>query len=241
MTRKYSIQHVAPVDLLIDPEVQRREDPRIVTRLLSDWNRGKLGMLDVSKRPDGLYVFNGQHRRSALILRGEGTTKVPCVVWENLNREEEAEKWLIANVTRRPQPLDIFRLRLAAGHDDAIEISKIFADLGLSLGGDVVAVSAVEAAHAKGNLGPTLQVLGGAWDEGAFEAVLIRGVSLLLSRYQVDTDRLVKMLAKSGTAGRLIGHAKTMAEATRSSQADGVVDVAKRIYNTNLASANRLD
>lgn len=244
--RQPKFEWLRPIDLLVDSEVQRRIDPAWVAKLTRDFDEDQLDTPYVSRRADGDYVIDGQHRIAALIRMGLGDRKIQCKVYFDLTRQEEAVIFLARNHrTRKPNPFDRFRMELLIGEAEAVEIDKILTAAGLRLApsGDDGAVSAVEAlrrVHRLGVLETTLLVLKSTWGDArsAYDKTILVGLAQVLRQRMDDLslDRLTAQLAKSGTPEALIGQAKTLAGIRRSTPAVACESIIVDIYNKGLRS-----
>lgn len=254
-----NIVMIEPDRLKVDPETQRRFDPAHANRLARGWDESLVGLLQVSMRDDGPYVMDGQHRSAAAKIAGLGAVPLPCYVVEGITLAQEAARFVGVNDgAKRPQALDLFRIRVKSDDLIAVDINRIVTEAGLQIGwqdqdGWVSAVSALEAVYtgraakgakrglAKPNpqlLADVVMVIHGAWGKNrdAYSATLVRAMGLLLDRHtgQVDFGRLIDRLGKSGTATQILGRARGLAEIKRQSQWTAACDTMVDIYNRNL-------
>lgn len=228
---KPTIKMLRPNDLAIDPLTQRRFDQGHADRIAAKFEPGLVGTLAVSARGDKYYVFDGQHRRCALVKVGLGDVPIPCAVYQGMTIEEEARSFVGRNAgAKKPHIIDIFRVRVTAQDPVAVDINNIVEAAGLhiafdSTDGAVSAVAALERVY-YGKNGPhpgvanpgllmdVLAVLQGAWgnQRAAYDGHLITGLGLVLSRFgeQIDTDALIRSLAMSGNPATMIGQAKAL-------------------------------
>lgn len=253
------VEMIAPNDLRVDPELQRRRDQAHCNRIGKAFDPALFGVLRVSRREDGkYYIEDGQHRAEGARIAGRGHVPVPCLVEVGLSRADEAKRFVGVNsTTKRPTALDLFRIRIQAGDPKAVEINEVIATAGLSVSmngaqGTISAIAAVEAVYL-GRGGPkpgepdpdllvdTLAVLQEAWgrDRDAYDGAMLRGIGSLIAnnRDRINRDRLSERLAKKGTAGYIIGQAKTLSKALRLSQPKAVGRVVADIYNGGLRTS----
>lgn len=97
--------------LYVDHRYQRQATKPRVLKIASELTWAAFGVLLVAKRPGDarLYVFEGQHRYLAAMLRSD-VTNVPCIVFDSTDIQEEAEAFLKANTGRRmPTALEKWR------------------------------------------------------------------------------------------------------------------------------------
>jgi hypothetical protein len=217
-------------DLQVDNYAQRSYDPKWAERLAKDdrWNPGKEGVYRVSRRGHGQdYVFDGQHRRGARLLRGEGDVQVPCLVYEGMTRQEEAEQFLAFNVeSRKPNNIDTFRLQVVAEQEDALEIQDVLDKHGLRVEGgagpnSVAAVTSLRWLYNVGGtelLDDTLTILNNAWphERDARAGEMLKGLGYFLVKVtgQPDVTSLTDKMTKSGTPAGILGRARQHRMAT---------------------------
>ncbi len=133
-----SIEWVHTSDLTVDHSYQRSIDNEASRRLIAgiaanfDWRL--CAPLVVSRRSDGLkVVIDGQHRWAAAIRRGD-LPQLPCCLFTYASPEDEARMFILANRARKPMNrLDDFHAALAAADEDALEISRLVTEAGLSM------------------------------------------------------------------------------------------------------------
>lgn len=83
--------------LLVDQRYQRAISESHLTEIIADFNPNALGILQVSRRPDGDYLLDGQHRREAVVRKKLGHLKLKCEVYEHLSLDEEQELFVLFN------------------------------------------------------------------------------------------------------------------------------------------------
>lgn len=251
------VEMIAPVDLKIDGRTQRPFDEAHANRIARTFDPSLVGLLEVSRRPDGFYLIDGQHRTAAAIKAGRGDTPMPCYVVDGLSIAQEGHRFVGINSTvKKPHIIDLFRIRVVAEDPAAVEIDQILSAAGLQVAvsnndGTISAIAAAEAVYygrgttKLGEPNPellidTLSVLGEAWGKSrdAYDATILKAMGVLLGKHggRIDKDRLAHLLAKSGTAAQLIGRARSLGDATRKSAPAAAVQVMIEIYNHSLRS-----
>lgn len=231
-------------DLKLDPVVQRNFDRLHAEKIAKDFDLNRLRTFVVSRRPDGDYVIDGQHRRAAALMKAHAGLYVPCEVYKGLDLRQEAFLFVVSNgMSKRPQPIDLFKKRVLAGDSDAIEINSIVEAQGLhlALGGGpatLAAVAVVERVYHRGGaqlLTDTLRALGSAWpgDRETWDGTLISAMSVLLEKKgkELDLQSLAKKLSAAGTPIAILGQARNLRSALRKSLTSCAVDVMVGIYN----------
>lgn len=194
-------------ELLVDDAYQRPLNRRKVNEIKKDFDPDAIGVIYVSERDDRFYVLDGQTRREAVMDLWGPKEKVPCLVYADLTREDEARLFAQFNEKRtKPRPLDIFRAKVMAGDTVACAITDMVEHLGLiisaGLGPKVSCVQHMTAVYHHGGpdvLERTLRVIVNAWgaDQKSVQGTIVQGVGLLVSRHRstINDDRLVQALS----------------------------------------------
>lgn len=137
-----------PNILKIDKDTQRNVNLAQVTQIIKNFNPSSFGRLAVSKRDDGYYVTNGQHR--LLASQKIGIAKIPCIVTANEFSEEKDKKKQDAqqfleinqNVTA-VRAIDKYRIGVSAEMEDWLRVKEVIESNGLRAGTTVNSVNAV--------------------------------------------------------------------------------------------------
>lgn len=153
----------------VDRIYQRRINPAKLRKLLLNFDPDAFEPITVSERPDGtLYSPEGQHRTLlAQIINPD--MLIPCYVRKGMSVEQEAHQTGTIHRGRTSfSSLDLFRTDLAAGQDQAVAVSRIVGEAGLSIGGanGILAVKALRKIHERSGdagLAATLRVIDQAW------------------------------------------------------------------------------
>lgn len=132
-----SIEWIGVGQLAVDNSYQRSteaKDSRKHIRAIAErWDWRLCAPLTVSRREDGLFVIDGQHRLEAARMRGD-IPHLPCTIARFSSIAEEAGCFVSVNMARkRTTPLDNFRASLASGCEDAIAVQRLIREAGLSL------------------------------------------------------------------------------------------------------------
>jgi hypothetical protein len=133
-----TIEWRATADLLIDESYQRSlETPiseTLIRNMASAWDWRLCAPLTVSRRDDGLYVIDGQHRLAASKMRSD-IKELPCIISRFESVADEARLFVEANtLVRKATPLDKFHARVVAGDEEADEINRTVENAGLIVG-----------------------------------------------------------------------------------------------------------
>jgi hypothetical protein len=249
MTHRPKVELLRPTDVRVDAVVQRSLDKNWIDRLVKNWDDEKFGTVEISRRDDGDYVTDGQHRLAALIELGRGDEKFPMLVVPSAGREDEAKRFVARNAeNRRPNPVDIYRVQYVAGDVDVIEIDKVLTKYGLhvELGQGphfISAVAALRFIHRQGGtdlLDRVISIIDSAYhgESGAYNGALMKGLSLILTKRgdEVDVTELADKLSRNITPARLLGKSRVVAETWRKSLPNAAADVILGIYNTSKRS-----
>ena len=132
-----SIEWVSVADLLVDSDYQRSIEndtsQRLIAAIAAHWDWRLCMPLAVSRRDDGRYVIDGQHRLAAARLRPD-IPHLPCCIASYEGPADEAAMFVAANRARRAiSRLDDFHAALVAGDEDAIEVNRIVMAAGLKV------------------------------------------------------------------------------------------------------------
>lgn len=157
----------------IDPTYQRNVRLDHVERIMAQFNPNGLGILQVSRRIDGDYALDGQHRLVAITGKGLGHMEVKCEVYEGLTQEQEEELFVLFNHGQLPlTALHTFTVRARNEDLDAQLIAEACARYGVSVvsqgrrlgAGEVSAIAVLEEIQRQGL---------GRGDEQAVDQVLL--------------------------------------------------------------------
>lgn len=197
---------------------------------------------------DGIYhVVDGQHRAAAMrSLFGE-EEKVPCRVVNARDPARAAAIFDKINTGRRlPSGIEKFRVRVTAGSETEVAISKVVTWMGCRIE-EGSGPNSIRATAALINIYNTfgldvlkeaLVTIRGTWsnDKGALEGPIIEGYGALIGQHRghLDWKRLREKTQSSYTPGRLLGQAKADKESLGGRIADGVRRVLVRNYNQGL-------
>lgn len=130
-----SIEWVLVSDLLVDSGYQRSIESdtsrRLIASIAAHWDWRLCMPLAVSRRDDGRYVIDGQHRLAAARMRPD-IPHLPCCIATYDGAADEAAMFVAANRARRAiNRLDDFHAALVAGDEDALEINRVVRAAGL--------------------------------------------------------------------------------------------------------------
>lgn len=254
------LMDLKPVNLKMDPLVQRKYSEPHAEKLATDFNPAMIGVLEISRRDNGDdVVIDGQHRRGALIKKGLGDLPTPCLVYTGLSIQEEAMLFYARNgANRKPNPVDTYRIRVLAGDPVAVEINDVLAKHGLhvTFGGSASTISAVAALESIYNMGQTRnpngqggaklldQVLDlshqsfGTNDRSANDGMILKAFAHLIVKRGTLLDRpsLTDKLSKNNTAGRVLGLGRSGKQITGRALHVEVANVMIGIYNKGRSS-----
>ena len=149
----FGVQMWIPTEeLKIDEETQRGIMVSQVEKIINEFNPSSFGRLTVSKRKDGYYVTNGQHRLVA--LRKIGIDKAPCIVIENPFEEEkdirkfDAINFLEINQNSQAvRAIDKYRIGVSAQLQDWINVKQVIEENGLRAGTTRNSINALACIH----------------------------------------------------------------------------------------------
>lgn len=200
---------------MIDVDYQRPLTS-FVEEVAANYDPAMVGTLIVSGRKNGKWpVIDGQTRLEA--MRRNDEPAAPCLVYEALTREQEAELFADLQTKRRGMATYLrFRAALVAKRPEAVAIAGIVQAAGFELDVNetahtVKSIAALEYAYRRDPelLASVLAVIAQAWPDPDTElrtvGDLIRGLAVFLGREKrVDHDKLVARL--SAVTPRMIRH-----------------------------------
>lgn len=205
---------VVPVEgFFVDAEYQRPLTS-LVREIAENYNPALVGTIIVSerkKKSPKLAIIDGQNRWAGATQAGE--LSIPALVYEGLNRKEEATIFALLQTKRRNlSTYQRFRAQLVAEDPDALAIQAIVTAEGFTLNASdqsnsLRAIAALESvyrradgadAYGPGLLRETMQVIRAAWgteDKDAASADLIRGIARFIEEQDPDTEKLIVRLS----------------------------------------------
>ena len=260
----FGIEWINVDDLIVDEIYQRPKILAEIKAMTDHWEWNAVRTLAVSLRHDDegrsyYAVIDGQQRLTA--ARNVGIQKLPCQVFLDLTREEEARLFTLLNTAKRPIPNDMFRAKLAAGDEQAklimicvrnanweVDLENTHrgkGEFGSRTINSAVVLTQVFNRGGVLHLTQVLNICHGWYGQHLAGSVdIISGISRLLYAHgkDIDLSRLTEKLANETPDG-IIGQAglitKTLTQGT-DSRATAVVKVLTIIYNKGLSPAKRL-
>lgn len=247
------IEFLVPSQVTTDRLVNTRPvDATWVARKLKEgFDLGRLGVPQVSARPDGTYIWlDGQNRGALCIAADHGETKIGMKVFRGLTKEQEAELFLGLNDNRRVQPLYKFMAEVSAGYPEALDISRAARDCGWVVsdsgaGNAIIAVAALRKIYGKSTekgqlLRRTLRIVSEAWGimPAAANSYVLLGVASVLHNFPLlDSDALVRKLSKlAGGPASLLAKGRGYKQVTGGTVVEGIAKVIRDTYNSGRRS-----
>lgn len=203
--KTYFLAELPLNNLLVDEHYQRPLSLSKVKVIAADFSDIAAGALLVNVRPDGRrFLMDGRHRVAAAQMAGR--TKHPCMVWEHLSIQQEAQIFIKCNTQRKqPDALQLFKARLFTGDLKAHILKKAVEAAGLYIadysGGynrtdsytRVEAIRAIEYVYDLDDAQTVTYVLNQLkmyWPENgkAFYDKLIKGFALFVRKYRGRFD-----------------------------------------------------
>lgn len=245
------VENLPVAKLTVDGDVQRAVDKVRVDKIVKSYRADALGVIVVSRRDDGTcHVIDGQHRVAATVAAGYGDSEVACLVYEGLDRSDEAAMFRHLNNTRQVTPVDKFRVRVVEGDDTAVTLNRILNRHGWRVAqsknaGCFAAVAALEGVFTGKLAGPgdtaticdtLISTITESWghDADGARSEIVAGIGSVLLRYNTRVDR-VKLVAemaqvKSGPRG-LIGKAKGLRDYRGGRLSDALAEIVVELLN----------
>lgn len=243
------------VDLLNgDKGYQRRLRPEWIENKSKDFKPEQLGVLIVSKRPDGKhYVIDGQNRLE--LLKKVGIAFAPCLVMEGLTPQQESALFVTyEEESVAINPIDKFRAKVHSGDSHLTQISEILKKnhLQMELDGNeanhirircIVSVSKMAEVYGYEILDQALSLIKSIWpkDKHATEKHFIEAIAKFVFTFNKNrnfnlsrTQQQFKMIVPYD----MVMRAKGMKLSGR--VVENIVDMLIDTYNQRLHTNNRL-
>jgi len=196
-----------PVKTLKFSDYNRDVQINRVKKMVKKYNPLMVGVLTVSKRPNGFYVVDGQNRLA--MLKTLGIQEVICQISSDLDYEDEARLFVdLGNSTKAISYFDKFRGRLESKEPQAIRIKDITEKAGLRIGKNggqsnnkIVSLKVLDDMYAdigEEGLFRTLSLIKKTWNGAmkSLEAPILKGVGILVKLNGtefIDCDFVQKM------------------------------------------------
>lgn len=208
-----------PVRDLKLPRYQRVYSDLFGRQIAREFDPDKFAPLLVSRRMDGYYVIDGQHRlRAVRDVLGWADQNVPCDVFEGLTETQEIAMFMAQTGRDRRQLGAADRIRAAylAGSPGAVAMVEAVERAGVSVSwhshharrGMLVAVAAaerIERDYGADVLERVVRRLGEAFDQAGegYSTGNLAGMAAFMVRYEQDVDwpNLIAKLRKMGHHG----------------------------------------
>lgn len=236
-------------NLYIDPDIQRLEVKREISKFVNDFNPTALGTLTISVRENKAgapvwSVVDGQQRLAAARQLGY-TEPIPVVFHYGLSRAEEARLFLDLNDRTGVPALVRFRTRLVAQEPVAVAVKAVIDGLGIKLGGSTGFTAISTADKIMGQpmglaaLQWALEIIQKVYDPdgkgGCYNGDVIEAFALVFQhrRDVIEEDRLIAKLASlGGGLHTLVGRGRTNKQVyTGMKIANGIGDAVIQFYN----------
>lgn len=244
MTAKktHGIELVRPDAVSTDPRVQRPLDQSRVTAIVTNFKEAALGLILLSKRPDGSMIcIDGQTRIAVLLRKNLGAVPRQMLVHRGLTLPEEAELFGLHNNTKTLSPQVRFRVALLQGDPLTVASDAILVAHGwtseIGKGASWRAVDALKKTVQRDaeSAEAALKLIGDCWEVHSrnSSADVLKGFSNVLFRYKAaaNIQQLRERITRAGTQAHLLGQARTLASMRRVSVFDAVSDITVGVYN----------
>jgi len=168
----------------------------LVKSAVEEYDLHQINPVKVSRRDGINYVYDGQHTVEIVAAAsGSRLTPVWCMVFDDLNYEEEAE--VFANQQKHKKnltPYEVFKANVEAGKDKQLLIRDLLATYGLyasptKANGGVLAIGTVEKIYDKygfETLNRVFQLIVATWegDQNSLSSSMLNGVARIVDAYQ---------------------------------------------------------
>lgn len=240
----HRIERVRLGDITIDQRVQRNVDQTRVAAIAKGFNWAAFGVPALSRREDRvtLVILDGMHRIEGGKAAGFIDATPQMRVHTGLTLAEEAALFLELNNTRKPMPVDLFRIGVTSGDRDLIMMNRLIEHHGLVVAhaGRTAfrAVTAIRRIYGIDEMAATraLDVCVRAWGvhSDSVQGSIYEGMGLFFIRYGdgPNAEELADRLKKyPGGASGLLGAARGLAKIRSVSIPNAVADILVGEYN----------
>lgn len=243
-----------PLTEIHTADYQRQLRGSNIDKIVKNFDPVGLGSILVSRRDGKYWVFDGQHRLSA--LRILGFKAIECIVYEGMTYIDEAKAWDYYNLKQnKATKLDEANAKLKRGDAAAIDLNNAVEEIGLSIAydgsqkqGQIIAISALEKIYneyGRERLQKVLSLIKGVFgtEKKAYQRFIVLGINEFLLRYENNPNFseawLRTRLEKAGF-GSFSGYAKDCKFLGRTTSEEGVISATLKIYNTKKRFDNQL-
>ncbi len=229
---------------------QRRLNNNQVQTIMDQFDPEMFGTIAVTK-PNGqgvYHIIDGQHRKAAVERMWKGDEKVPCQVFDAEDPARAAQLFdHINSGRRRPQPIELFMVRVTAGYPLQVAVNKTVQACGFHVSsaggkshavGGVSCVQALESVYESNGaeiLTATLITIKETWgleDTTAVSAYLIRGLGAFFAQFRhVDRNKLIQALSARFTAAQLMAASRASKDIYGGNLTLAVKEMILRTYN----------
>lgn len=256
---------VSFADTMIDPTIQRPEQPDQIAALVRDFDPSVLGMITIWRRvvpavwregvevePERveLVVIDGQQRRAAAHLVGYDGP-VHADVHDGLTRKDAARLFRKLNTRKAVNHVSQFKLALVEEDQHALAVQAILDSLNITFGtqkGYMAAKSGirlVKRTNGATHLHWALRQVQRLYDRGAggvYDGNVVEAFFMLHERYgnRIDEKRLFERLASDeGTNAALVEFAHALKRIYKGTLTVSLVRAVIDRYNKNLWKTSR--
>lgn len=248
------VTNVKVSDIIIDLSYQRKPSQAKVSKIIRDFDPNALGVIICSIRENGVIaVIDGGHRISALNAMGMHNNDVRCLVFFGLSLSQEAEMFATLNDNRtKPKTQDIFKSKVVAKDDAAVDINKTLSKHGLivtngpAMNG-IRAIGTVTSIHKKYGisvLDNTIMCLikaFGSHSTSFSDHALISVSTIIADNKNLDFNRVINVLKTYGTVNLWFSKGSSVSQQANFKHSyHGMIFVFTNDYNKRLKK-NKID
>ena len=226
---------LVPLDLLFVDAAYQRPLSSFAKRVVEHYDPAMVGTMIVSERNGRgkrrFAVIDGQTRLHG--MRENGEVVAPCLVYEGLSKQQEAELFARFQIERRGMATYLrFRAALVSGNEEALGIAETVRNAGFKMAGDgdntgIKSIAAVEWIYRRDPhlLTVVLLVISEAWPMNNGDDIgdrargeILKGIARFIRDQEADPARLAQRLS-SVTPAQLRLRANALREGSGSSGA----------------------
>lgn len=237
------VERVRIGDITIDQRVQRGLDHTRVDKISKAFNWAAFGVPTLSRRTDGtLVILDGMHRIEGAKAAGFIDVSPQVKVHTGLTLEEEAALFLLLNDTRKPMPVDLFKIGVTSGDEDLVAMNDLIEAAGLEVANSgrkaFRAVTAMRRIYGSEPIAAerALDACVTSWgvSSDSVQGGVFEGIGLFFLRYgdAANLDEMCERLGKyPGGANALLGAARGLGKIRSVSIPNAVGDICVELYN----------
>jgi len=245
-------RQLSPKSIYLDAKYQRDTSLRRAKKIAAEFQWCFFGCVVVSKRKGSFYAIDGGHRLVAACMMD--LPQVPCIVFDGMSLQREAEAFVRWNNTPRPSSIQLWQSNLSAEEPNTMGAHKVLVAnnfrIGSSTNGDRRVIRSpvvILRLYRFGILHDTLHVMCGCWpDSGVLNSgLVIAGVGRFIRMYRDSKDPIQSgdMMKKirSWSLEKIVREGMALTTLSGWSREIAVCSILVKLYNKGLRQHQRIE